>query len=688
MLMGDIVVTRFFVSTDGSDKWSGCLEAPNAEGTDGPFATLGRARAAVRNLKLAGDLAGPVTVLLRGGRYEITDPVVFTPEDSGPVTYAAYPGELPTLDGGKRIEGWRVERRGGMTAWVADLPEVAAGQWYFRQLFVNGQRRSRTRMPARGSYSIEEVPDTPPKSKSGGGARAFRCAPGDIQPWANLTDIEVLIFHLWVEERMPVASFDAQTRLLTSSRYSIFPLKDEKYHLENVKEALSEPGQWYLDRPTGELCYIPMPGEDPETAEVYAPRTEQLLKLAGNPDEGEHVEFLRFIGLGFEHSEGCQPAGGGERWGRAGFDYANAPQAACHIPGAISLKGARYCAIEDCTIQHIGWYGIELTSGCQGIRIVGNTIADLGAGGVKIEGEGIPNRLCPPKRRTFNNHVTDNHIVAGGRIFPSACGILCLDSFGNEISHNHIHDLFYTGISCGWAWGYREQDARNNRMEKNHIHDLGHGVLSDMGGIYTLGIQPGTVIRGNLIHDVLAAVYGGWGVYTDEGSSHIIIENNISYKCNHQPFNQHYGCENIIRNNIFALGKEGQIALPRAEDHTSFTFERNIVVSDGGAPLFFGEYGRTGKSAILVSDLNLFWDISGSLLANASGSHGTPDQSPSLENWQKLGHDRHSVVADPRFRNLEGGDFSLCADSPALELGFNPIDMSDVGPRRRRETDE
>ena len=134
--MKDAATMQLYVSTEGNDGWTGRLDAPNKDKTDGPFATLGKAKSELRGLKQAGKLTGPVTVLLRGGRYHLSGPIVFGPKDSWPVTYAAYPGEKPILDGGVRIEGWKVKKRGKATMWVVDLPEVAAGEWYFKQLMM------------------------------------------------------------------------------------------------------------------------------------------------------------------------------------------------------------------------------------------------------------------------------------------------------------------------------------------------------------------------------------------------------------------------------------------------------------------------------------------------------------------------------------------------------------------------
>jgi hypothetical protein len=80
----------FYVSTSGSDSWSGSLPEPNGEASDGPFATTGKARDAVRELKKRKST--DIAVLVRGGTYQLGKTVVFGLEDSGPsdktITYA------------------------------------------------------------------------------------------------------------------------------------------------------------------------------------------------------------------------------------------------------------------------------------------------------------------------------------------------------------------------------------------------------------------------------------------------------------------------------------------------------------------------------------------------------------------------------------------------------------------------
>jgi hypothetical protein len=193
-----------------------------------------------------------------------------------------------------------------------------------------------------------------------------------------------------------------------------------------------------------------------------------------------------------------------------------------------------------------------------------------------------------------------------------------------------------------------------------------------MAGIYTLGIQPGTVIRNNRFHDIAAIKYGGWGIYYDEGTSDVVSENNVVYRTTHGGFHQHYGKNNVFRNNVIAFGRDAQIQRTRPEAHKSFTFEHNIVYWDRGELTVGGWDSRN-----VTFDHNVYWNA-------AKGDGGPKDLRVGglpLEQWRADGKDRHSTVADPKFVNPAAEDFNLKPDSPARDVGFVPFDQADVGPR-------
>jgi len=642
--------------------------APGAAGA-GQYAGLAEARDAIRQMKQQGGLPGPVHVVVKGGVYRIGKPVVFTPEDSGtagaPIFYEAAPGERPVISGGRVIAGWRQED----AFWVADVPEAANRQWEFGALWVNGERR----VPARSPNSRHPAGDFPQDDeefktlgpvveKDAGGkdvksATKFQYRPGDIQNWPDIEDAFVMVFHSWATSILRVKNLDEQNHIVEFTGPARWPFgywqPDQRYFVEHIFAGLDQPGEWYLNRETGKLYYYPMPGEDMATAEVVAPVAGQLVLLEGRPGEGKFVENVHFNGLAFHHTGyKIEPEGHSDA------------QAAVSVPAAIHFTGARNCSIKNCEIAHTGTYGVWFRTGSVADVMQHCELFDLGAGGVRIGETENP----ASENEAVGRVVVDNCFMHdGGRIFREAVGAFIARSSYNTISHSEICDFRYSGVSVGWSWGYDPSSANHNVIEYNRIHDCGRGQLNDMGAIYTLGVSPGTVLRGNLMHDILShpRLYGGWGIYFDEGSTGIVAEKNVVYNTSTGTFHQHYGKENIVRNNILAYSHIEQLIRSRDEEHLSFTFENNIVFFNNGRLL-----GSTWKNGNYRLDKNVYWDELG---------HEFDFAGMTFDEWKAKGYDVNSVIADPLFVDPHAADFRLKPDSPAFALGFEPFDLSSSG---------
>jgi len=512
----------FFVSPGGSDDNPGTEQKP--------FATIAEARDAVRHLIAAG-LESDVKVCLRGGTYRLSEPLAFSPEDSGTekhaITYAAYPGETAVVSGGRPITGWK---RGEGGIWTAQVPGVKEGEWCFRHLFVDGRRAVRARTPNKDD-------ENPCWQLKGADLAAdlsrytLTVPEGLLGDWSNPTDIEVMVAGNWAINRLPVQSIDREKGTVVlapphaQGHSAIRPGPGRWCYFENAPEMLDQPGEWYLDRRTGLLSYWPLAGEDMARAEVIAPALTRLLELKGTPEKP--VRNLHFQGIRFEHTDLDLPEGGylgiqachctvGKDWRRPWG----------RVPAAIRWDYVERSSIEDGAMAHLGGCGVELVTGCHDNVIQGNRVFDVSGNGIMLGGPRSEAEV--PKR----NRISNNHVHACGVEYYGAVGIWLGFTQQAVVAHNLVHDLPYSGISVGWQWNPEPTPCRENLIEDNHVYDV-MNRLCDGGCIYTLGFQPGTVIRGNHLHDVHRSRYAQGapnnGMFIDQGSKGYLFERNVIY---------------------------------------------------------------------------------------------------------------------------------------------------------------
>jgi hypothetical protein len=528
LLTSAALAEDFHVSPAGRDTNPGTQSAP--------FATPGRAMEAVRVLAARG-LKNDVRVTFDGGTYELPAPLVFTAADAGTrehsVTYAAAPGKTVVINGGRMITGWKQEGR----KWTAEVPAVKAGQWFFRQLVVNDRRAVRARWPQEDGVLHIATADNSVKSFT----FDRPLPPGDL----GGQDAELVVYENWsVSRALITASGDGRLATATSVGWighgpmtTASPGKPA--FIEHARACLDQPGEWFLDRPAGSLTYLAADGEEPARTIAIAPFLTQLVKLAGTKEKP--VRNLRFEGLRFEHADFALPAIGYSEIQAA--HYGTSTKAPTHVqPVAIECVYAEGCRFEGCRLAHLNASGLGFGPGCKENAVIGCKVEDIGGNGLMVGWRGTgrlqagtegsldadwDDRADAPTGSEILNCV----IRRCGADSRGGVGVFVAFSADTRVAHNDIHDLPYTGISIGYRWDTTPTSQARCRVEYNHIHDV-MKKLADGGGVYTLGFQPGTVLRGNHIHNVHRSAYahGGApnnGFFIDEGSKGFLFESNV-----------------------------------------------------------------------------------------------------------------------------------------------------------------
>ena len=681
----------FYVATDGEDGNPGTEEKP--------FATLTRARNAVRQLRKAG-AKRDVLVLIRGGSYQLCETVVFGLEDSAPeggaTIYAAFPEERPVFSAGIPIEGWK---RRGNGIWEAELPTGIES--------VNSLYDGEGMLPrARGKGFVPEEEGTRWTMHYPKGA-----VPEDLD--VVNAELAIVPHYPWAMNVLPIAKADPEARTIEVAVPGTYPLDRPTFGhfpegsawIENVLAVLSEPGEWCVDKQVGKL-YLKPRGEEP--GGILAPALTELVRIEGGIDcagqEDEPVRNQIFRGLTFAH---------GDRWPwereKTGWGLQHDWEMFDRPTAMVRLRGAEGCAFEGCRFAHAGGTGIRLDLHCRGNRIEGNLIEHVGGVGILLAGYG-------PGTKDVNreNEVVDNHVHHVGRLLWSSPGIFVWQSGGNRVEHNLVHHTAYTALvvsgrivwkrdgeaECArtirWeevdrrfpekperlSWHQREQflHGRDNLIGFNEVHHAMQ-ILGDGNCVYISGTGGRNVVRNNFLHDVDSYNMNA-SIRCDDDQHDAVIENNVVFRNCGEGFISKGN--NRVVNNIFAdirsrtlegienKHQRGYIVFPYGEPHNSL-IQRNIFVSrEAGQQIITHGPGRQGGGYLwdCEADANLYWNTEDPEWAEEF-----------LEEMREKGVEIRSIAADPGFADLDSGDFRLRENAAARAIGFVEIDLSRMGPR-------
>jgi hypothetical protein len=733
----------FFVSTNGNDAWSGKLSAPNVDHTDGPFASIRKAKEAVRILKKG--LYRDIFVLVRGGEYRLTETELFTSADSHydsyKINYMAYPGEIPVFHADIAVQDWRLPKQiknlpaiAQGKVYVASIPALPTGKSLFYTMYDNGLMLQR-------ASSVGFEPAKKMKGGDGGGTdwkglieadrRILHFPGGALKNWSNMDDIEIFIQPNvgYVTNYLTLDSVDVEAGIAHTKFPATYPMGKIDKHLfamgggsfrvENVIDYLDAPGEWVVNTKEGLIYYWPknntMPGK------VTVPALTEYFLVDGH-ESGNLARNIAFKGLTFTRADRdfIQAGDNGIQHEWDVWDKANA---------MLRFRGVEYCEVNQCRFTNSGSAAIRFDLHAQS-NIVKNCLIDyVGGTGILFCGYG-PGKLNVNK----SNRIENNQIHHCGELHYQANGIVIWQSGENIIRNNKIHDLPYDAIVLSgsrpmffnMAGPNREMEGtlrrneiaseaqyqptdtraqviehynkvvpysltRNNTVEDNEIFCTMLKMF-DGNAIYLSDVGFGNVVKRNYIHHL----YGKGmqqGIRTDAFIKHTTISENIVYNCNGGGINVKL-YENNVYNNIIADihdivyetsdGKKtnmflGYMSLLEVYDRNEMPPHAKLDVKNN---IFYKSYPHnTFYRESMVNGKKMEVKLEQTDIDyNLYFDVNAPDKGFSfLKSYQARGVDSNSIAADPMFVDIKHGDFRLKKESPAYKIGFRDIEFSKIG---------
>lgn len=573
-------VTKCYVSLNGSDNNDGSITQP--------FASINKAQQFVRNSIKQKN--GTYQIILRGGTYMLAQPLSFNAQDDvnagSTLEFTAYPGEKVTISGGKTLSGsWVKTSKPGI--WRLKLEATYLNKGYFQALFANNKRLKRAAsdtlfskgpIPEYGKlYSFLNFDAIKRLVKDSINTFCgFVYTGKDLSNLKDISNAEVIVYNSWEASWHKIYRIDTARKIVYFKNPATYPVgffsPKVRYRVENAADYLTKPGEWYFDNTSNTVFYYAGKGENPNQIKFVAPWLDTLLIAKGDAKANKYVSNIKFSGIDFSYSKSA--------WGVNLYvdDYKkqaykpypeldlsqgfSSIQASFGCGEALVLKACQNIIFNNCNFTHLGNYALGIKEYSDNCTISNCKINDIGGGGIVIGFNyiGAKNADFPDNISPSGNKVINCVINNCGVIFPSGVGIGIIQANHTIVSHNRIYDLPYSGISTGWIFSYQDNYTSYNEISYNHIYNV-MKILTDGGGIYTLGKQTGTIYKGNYIHDIYRSAHAiganSNGFFFDQCSSAFRLDSNVVYNIKNEliRYNQAKATDIQLEKNYFEKSK-------------------------------------------------------------------------------------------------------------------------------------